>query len=36
MTPPAASLELRHGADSELLNGKGEPPKLDAQPCRMQ
>ena len=29
-------LELRHGADSELCNHAGEPPKLSAQPCRVQ
>ena len=29
-------LELRHGADTELTNDKGEVPKLSAEPCRLQ
>ena len=29
-------LEMRHGADTELKNGKGEAPKLSAEPCRLQ
>ena len=29
-------LEMRYGADSELKNGKGEPPTVSAEPCRVQ
>ena len=29
-------LEMRHGADSELKNAKGEVPTVQAEPCRMQ
>ena len=29
-------LEMRHGADSELRNAKGEVPTVSAEPCRIQ
>ena len=29
-------LEMRHGADSELKNAKGEVPKVSAEPCKVQ